>query len=62
MVAIIFGGLALESARFELLRVVVMKIQVFWDVMPCEPISSCPENVGITLLQSAGNCLPVDLA
>jgi hypothetical protein len=39
-----------------------MKIQVLWDVMPCKLVNNCPEDGGITLLHSAGNCLQIDIA
>ena len=39
-----------------------MKMPVLWVVMPCKLVNNCPIDGGITLLQSAGNCLLIDKA
>lgn len=57
-----------NSACFEDLSAVLMKIQVLWDVTPCrlvnrlrKPLAQLdPEGGGNTLFRNVGSCLRVD--
>jgi hypothetical protein len=39
--------------RFGVLTVVIMKIQVFWGVLLCQPVNGCSHFEGTTFLQNS---------
>ena len=48
------------DVRLEVLRVVMMKIQVFWDVMPCRPVNCYQNCEALLCLTLQGQAAPYD--
>jgi hypothetical protein len=59
-------SLGASIARFEVIVMVVMKIQVFWDCAPCRLVLTTllddPEDGRIMFLRNSDICLAVDTA